>query len=107
MQCALPRSGRSTALSDTPRTDQATFTTDYVPDTPWVLASFARKLERELSAALKAREKAERDAQRYRWLRKDANSDDVMVYACEGDPTTMYLPEKERLDAAIDEAMKK
>lgn len=58
-----------------------------------------------LAAALKAKEEAERDAQRYRWLREHHQTD-------VRHRLTWYLPRTQPLneiglDAAIDQAMKK
>jgi hypothetical protein len=115
-------------MSTTPRTDAE----EYNPlDSGWVVdATFARQLERELSAAheeiaradyatRRAVERAERaeaerdalrlDAERYRWLRaNDFNADDCLIdainAACEKRRGAI-LTNAEK-DAAIDAALK-
>jgi hypothetical protein len=67
--------------SDTPRTDANVINVDYETREPdgepsqvieeVVLVDFARELERELAAAIKQRDEARRDAERYRWLKSD------------------------------------
>jgi hypothetical protein len=53
--------------SDTPRTDAEEVV--YCEDEMCVPSSFSRQLERELAAAIKQRDEAQRDAERYRWLK--------------------------------------
>ena len=77
--------------SDTPRTDAEEVV--YCEDEMCVPSSFSRQLERELAAAkdelvskadelaaaIKQRDEAQRDAQRYRWL-KSKGCDWVTIY---------------------------
>lgn len=71
--------------SDTPRTDAENWIRDMGFE-KWVSIDFARELERELAAAKaelsamrQQRDEAQRDAQRYRWL-KSKGCDWVTIY---------------------------
>jgi hypothetical protein len=55
-------------VSDTPRTDADEWRTS-VGYHRVVDVEVARELERELAAAIKQRDEAQRDAERYRWLK--------------------------------------
>jgi len=94
-------------MSDTPRTDAAVVSAEYIRremdyyEHKFILADHARQLERELTAALK-------DAERYRWLREE--EDTIYPYAqvlVRRGVRFSNVLDGEGLDAAIDAAMTK
>lgn len=81
----------------TPRTDAEL---GYTPDGEYVPADFARTLERELAQARAELRAAQRDAERYRWLRSAGWFDDAIM---EREHMNELFPET--IDRAIDAAM--
>ncbi len=99
-------------MSDTPRTDAeeiwANPTTTGDDSFQCVPSSFARQLEEELTAALSRAEEAERDAERYRWLRdrSEPNNPVCTFYLSVGEAYKDVRIKPATVDAAIDAARK-
>ena len=88
--------------SDTPRTDAENYIYD-IGLARWVSIEFARQLERELAAAIKERDEAQRDAERYRWL-KSKGCDWITIYRHPGGDEFFDGKADERMDERIDAA---
>jgi len=91
-------------MSDTPRTDaEPTYKTG-IAQTRTVNIDFARQLERELAEKTRLLAEASKDAERYRWLREFGTRARIYVPANRG--TEMEIASLEKLDSAIDSAIK-
>lgn len=77
-------------MSDTPRTDAATVTTDFITGAPVVPSDFARQLETELNEAIR---------------RKDAISKRAEAMCCELVETSKQLVESQAREAQLREAI--
>jgi hypothetical protein len=84
-------------MSDTPRTDSLTNPLTGIKPTIYVVFEHARQLERENEALRK-------DAERYRWLREFGARARIYFPANRG--TEMEIATAEKLDSAIDAAIK-
>jgi hypothetical protein len=99
-------------MTDTPRTDKAaylchpwTLPTDHEVLSKFRLLAFEMAtLERELAATKRLLVEASKDAERYRRLREFGARAAIYVPANKG--TEMELAQLEKLDAAIDAAIK-
>lgn len=94
-------------MSDTPRTVEATKTTDWITGVPIVSADFARELERELNAANERISELEKYKARYDFI-KDCNG---TLWRLDGfgSPWQLFCGvgafSNAELDRVIDEAM--